>query len=370
MRVAELCSGIGGLRVGLELAGASTVFSCDKDPWAVAAQNASFGPGAIRAETTDVCEVDGRRIPDCDVLAAGFPCQPFSSSGNRKGFSHSSGNVFEHVLRIAREAAVPVLFLENVQGLLSNQRGFTFAECLRQLLDAGYNVSWRVVNALDLGVPQNRPRLLIHASAQQATVPARSVPTNWAAHEVDQLLVRLTPRVGKKLDAYTFGPAGYADAHSRTVASGCATPAHATPRSGAALAALVYGGSSDHHLPAPSSVRFWGHSGTTKPYFRLGSSHCVGTNIGAAPLFAVPRDLSAAVAVDYNWSRLHEEWFIFRLTPVAALPLFGEEARIFEAGLEPIRSQVRGYRLIGNMVAPQVARVFIGLAQERNMSAA
>jgi site-specific DNA-cytosine methylase len=369
MRVAELCSGIGGLRAGLELAGARTVFSCDNDVWAVAAQNRSFGPLAVQAECTDVSEVNGRRIAACDVLAAGFPCQPFSSSGSRKGFSHSSGNVFEQVLRIAREATVPVLFLENVQGLLSNQGGFTFAECLRQLLATGYNVQWRVVNALDLGVAQNRPRLLIHASAIDGPVRARPVPDGWETHALEELLVRLTPRVGKRLDLHAFGPVGFADARSGAVSSGRPAPACKSPRIGAALVSLIYGESSSA-LPTPSSVRFWGHSGKTKPYFRAGSSHCVGTNIGAAPLFAVPQAVSAAVTVDYNWSRLHEDWFIFRLTPVAALPVFGDEARMFEAGLCPIKSQVRGYRLLGNMVAPRVAQVFMNFERESTLGAA
>jgi len=109
----------------------------------------------------DIRRIPAESIPDFDLLTAGFPCQSFSLAGKRKGFGDTRGTLFFEICRIAKAKKPCLLLLENVQGLLSHDRGDTFRIILDSLSELGYDCEWEVLNSKDFGVPQNRPRVFI-----------------------------------------------------------------------------------------------------------------------------------------------------------------------------------------------------------------
>lgn len=109
----------------------------------------------------DIREVDSFEIPEFDVLCAGFPCQSFSIAGKRMGFEDTRGTMFFEIARIAKDRKPKYLFLENVKGLFSHNKGRTFATILATLDELGYNVEWECLNSKNFGVPQNRERVFI-----------------------------------------------------------------------------------------------------------------------------------------------------------------------------------------------------------------
>ncbi|MEF2294059.1 DNA cytosine methyltransferase [Virgibacillus dokdonensis] len=156
----DLFAGIGGMRLGLEKAGFKCVYSSEWDPHAKEMYELNFGEDP----EGDITSVNEKSIPDHNVLLAGFPCQPFSISGRKEGFADTRGTLFFDVLRIAQEKQPDVLLLENVKHLVHHDRGRTLQVILRSLRELGYKVDWRLMNAKDFGVPQNRERIIIIAS--------------------------------------------------------------------------------------------------------------------------------------------------------------------------------------------------------------
>jgi DNA (cytosine-5)-methyltransferase 1 len=170
----DLFAGIGGLRQGLALAGMECVFACEIDRKARQTYEANFGP----CEGRDIRSVDARSIPLHHVLAAGFPCQPFSLAGVSKkaslgkahGFDEErSGNLFFEITRILRVHRSPVVLLENVKNLLSHDRGRTLDRIKLELESLNYEV---VVGLLDARywLPQHRERVFI-VGLQRAALP-------------------------------------------------------------------------------------------------------------------------------------------------------------------------------------------------------
>lgn len=153
----DLFAGIGGIRLGLEASGMRCVFSSEKDEAAARTYRANFGD----APSGDIRGVSAAAVPDHGLLAAGFPCQPFSRAGLGAGLKDSRGTLFREILRIAGARATPVLLLENVRNLEHHDGGDTLRTILRELGECGYRVSWRVLNARDFGVPQNRERIIL-----------------------------------------------------------------------------------------------------------------------------------------------------------------------------------------------------------------
>jgi DNA (cytosine-5)-methyltransferase 1 len=109
----------------------------------------------------DISTIDTDQIPDCDLLVGGFPCQPFSMAGERKGFKDVRGTLFFEIMRIAKAKRPEILFLENVNGLRSHDNGDTFETILRTLGNAGYWWEYKVLNSKFFGVPQTRERVFI-----------------------------------------------------------------------------------------------------------------------------------------------------------------------------------------------------------------
>jgi len=161
----DLFSGMGGTRVGFEQACRETqlepkcVFSSDLKQHAIAAYKHNFGEE--EEVSGDITEIDPSDIPEFDYLLAGFPCQPFSSAGKRKGFLDKRGGLFFAIVHILKSKNPKGFLLENVEGLASHNRGLTLKTIVEQLALLGYQVSWRILDASQFGVPQQRKRIYI-----------------------------------------------------------------------------------------------------------------------------------------------------------------------------------------------------------------
>jgi DNA (cytosine-5)-methyltransferase 1 len=151
----DLFCGVGGFRHALKSPGIQCVFSSDIDPDArlIYAQNWGEEPAG------DIGQVGVAEIPPHDVLCGGFPCQPFSISGNQGGFEDARGTLLHEILRIARHHQPSVLFLENVKNFLGHGGGETLAKTIELLNRAGYQVHYSLLNASRYGVAQKRERV-------------------------------------------------------------------------------------------------------------------------------------------------------------------------------------------------------------------
>lgn len=167
----DLFAGIGGIRKGFEMAcseiglKSQCVFTSEIKPYAVEVLSQNHPNEEIHG---DITKIEANLIPDFDVLLAGFPCQAFSSAGKRLGFEEARGTLFFDVARILKEKQPFGFILENVEGLVNHDRispkdkiGKTLSTILSILDEIGYKVSWKVLNAKDFGVPQDRKRIYI-----------------------------------------------------------------------------------------------------------------------------------------------------------------------------------------------------------------
>jgi DNA (cytosine-5)-methyltransferase 1 len=159
----DLFAGIGGFRIALEAIGGECVFSSEWNKSAQETYKNNFG----HLPSGDISKIKANQIPLHDVLCAGFPCQAFSKSGKMKGFHDARGTLFFEVLRIAKAKKPKVVFLENVANLLNHDQGNTFQVIKNSLEEIGYKVSFKVLNAKDFGLPQNRQRIIIVASFKE-----------------------------------------------------------------------------------------------------------------------------------------------------------------------------------------------------------
>lgn len=160
----DLFAGIGGIRSGFEQAGMKCVYTSEKDLHAQKMYSLNYGD----MPDGDITSIVPSSIPDHDIILAGFPCQPFSISGQKLGFDDARGTLFFNILEIAKAKRPKVLLLENVKNLIHHDNGNTFKVITAALADLGYNVSHRILNARDFGVPQSRERMIIVASKADA----------------------------------------------------------------------------------------------------------------------------------------------------------------------------------------------------------
>ena len=160
--VCSLFSGIGGIDLGFIQAGFDIVWANEMDVAACRTYRHNF-PNANLIED-DIKRIVTSDIPDCDVLTAGFPCQPFSIAGLQKGFKDRDGNLFFEITRIIDAKRPKVVFLENVPNLMKHDDGKTFLVIFIGLAQFGYTVYYRVLASNDYGnLPQIRKRIYIVA---------------------------------------------------------------------------------------------------------------------------------------------------------------------------------------------------------------
>ena len=172
------------LRVGLDCAGLDSpiqalkklkipfkhVWSADIDPNCIKQIKANFKPQILFGDPDgpfkngDITQRDNSKLPDIDLYISGFPCQSFSSMGKRMGLKDTRGNVFFSCIDVIKKKKPQMVVLENVRGLLSNDKGRTWEIIWGEILKLqklGYSVDWKVLNTKDYGLPQNRPRVYI-----------------------------------------------------------------------------------------------------------------------------------------------------------------------------------------------------------------
>lgn len=167
----DLFAGIGGFRIGFEKAcnnlkvKSNCVYTSEIKASAIEVYNDNFPNSSVYG---DITKIDEKKIPDFDVLLAGFPCQAFSSAGTRKGFKDTRGTLFFDIERIIKHKKPKSFILENVEGLIkhdlvnkSDDIGKTLFTILNNLRELGYSVNWQLLDSADFGLAQNRKRVFI-----------------------------------------------------------------------------------------------------------------------------------------------------------------------------------------------------------------
>jgi len=156
----DLFCGIGGFHVAANNLGLHVIFASDIDGEACRTYKKNFGLSPVG----DIVAVHAEDIPNHDILMAGFPCQPFSIIGSQRGTADPRGTLFLEILRIVRAKRPRGIIIENVKQLSTAQQGTILRHIIDSLREIGYSVDWRVLNALDFGLPQKRERVIIVAT--------------------------------------------------------------------------------------------------------------------------------------------------------------------------------------------------------------
>lgn len=167
MKFIDLFAGIGGFHLALHNVGAECVFASEWDKEARKTYKANLSKVSPKLFENDnfagdITQVEPQNIPNFDILCAGFPCQPFSQAGFKKGFNETRGTLFFDIVKIIKEKQPKAFFLENVRHLLKHDDGKTF-ETIQRIIkeELGYSFFYKIVKASDFGLPQHRPRLFM-----------------------------------------------------------------------------------------------------------------------------------------------------------------------------------------------------------------
>ena len=155
MKIGSLCSGYGGLDMAVEAYfDAKTVWMCDNDKYASIVIKKRWGLPNLG----NLKEVDWTTVDSIDILTAGYPCQPFSNAGLRKG-ANDERHIWPNIKEIISQLQPRIVILENVRGHLT----LGFKEVLKDLTEIGYDAKWSIVRASDVGAPHRRERLFVIA---------------------------------------------------------------------------------------------------------------------------------------------------------------------------------------------------------------
>lgn len=159
LKFIDLFCGLGGFRIAFEKLqpNGKCVFSCDFDLDSQKSYEINFSEKPFG----DITKIHEAEIPEHDILLAGFPCQAFSICGDQKGFEDTRGTLFFDIARILQAKKPQAFVLENVKQLVSHNQGKTFQRILKTLENLGYQIDYKILNALDFGLPQKRERVFI-----------------------------------------------------------------------------------------------------------------------------------------------------------------------------------------------------------------
>lgn len=151
------------MRIAFEKAGGECVLTCEIDEAAFTTYKANYQPKADHIYHSDVLTLKSQLVPNHDVLIAGFPCQPYSIAGLRRGLQDErGGNMFFAIVRILKDKTPDSFLLENVKGVMNHNHGDTFKFMIESLLRCGYTVQYKVLNSMThANVPQNRERVFV-----------------------------------------------------------------------------------------------------------------------------------------------------------------------------------------------------------------
>jgi DNA (cytosine-5)-methyltransferase 1 len=217
IRYIDLCCGIGGFRVALDRFTQKQprqrfkcVLSADIKDDALKTYNANFGEANEKQDVTCLTNV-----PPFDLLCAGFPCQPFSSAGHKKGFDDTRGSIVFALIELCKTHQPKFVILENVANLITLDGGKQLERICSEFQKIGYQVSFRKLNAKDFGVPQNRERVFIVCSKSrkicletirpvQPTVLKTVLDTTLAYTDIDSAFAQKILALHKKTPLYGF----------------------------------------------------------------------------------------------------------------------------------------------------------------------
>lgn len=168
----DLFCGIGGFHLALDSLGAKCVFASDIDENArrIYSKNFNFLPSG------DIIKIKNKDIPPHEILCAGFPCQPFSISGNQQGFQDPRGKLFFQIIRIARYHKPKIIFLENVKNFKTHDNGETLKTVKKELDKIGYRIFENILVSSNFGIPQARKRLYIVAIKKSLKIKTFTFP--------------------------------------------------------------------------------------------------------------------------------------------------------------------------------------------------
>ena len=156
----DLFCGIGGFHAAADSFGLECVFACDIDAEARTAYEHNYNIHPFG----DITGLSASKIPDHDILFAGFPCQPFSIIGSRKAMDDPRGVLYKEIIRIVKAKRPEAIILENVKQLATIKRGAVLSNIKEDLEKLGYHFDHRILNALNFGVPQKRERVIMVAT--------------------------------------------------------------------------------------------------------------------------------------------------------------------------------------------------------------
>ena len=155
LKFIDLCSGIGGFHYGLKKH--KCVLACDINKLCRESYETNFN---IKCKE-DIFELNVNELCDFDILCAGFPCQPFSSAGLKKGMKDDRSKVYDRILKIILEKQPSLVLLENVKNLLVLNKGEVIKKIVSDLENLNYNISFCLLNTANFGLAQNRERVYI-----------------------------------------------------------------------------------------------------------------------------------------------------------------------------------------------------------------
>jgi len=155
LKFIDLCSGIGGFHFGLKKH--KCILACDINKWCRESYKTNFDINCKE----DIHELNAKELCDFDILCAGFPCQPFSSAGLKKGMKDDRSKVYDKILNIILEKQPRIILLENVKNLLVMNKGEIIEKIVSDLEKLNYNVSLSLLNTANFGLAQNRERVYI-----------------------------------------------------------------------------------------------------------------------------------------------------------------------------------------------------------------
>lgn len=157
--IVSFFSGAGGLDLGFEKAGFCTIWAneFDKTIWATFERNF---PNA-KLDRRSITDVNADEIPDSIGIIGGPPCQSWSEAGARRGIEDKRGQLFWDYIRILKVKQPKFFLVENVSGILQPKHAEAFNSFIKAFADCGYEISWKLVDANDYGVPETRQRVII-----------------------------------------------------------------------------------------------------------------------------------------------------------------------------------------------------------------
>lgn len=210
----DLFSGIGGFRLGMEIAGHRCFGHCEMDKFAEKSYRAMHNVKREEWYAEDITKVTAEELPKVDCWCFGFPCQNISNAGKQGGLHGEKSGLFFEVIRLLeqtkKENRPQWLLIENVRNLLSIERGFDFARLLIEMDKVGYDAQWQVLDSANFGVPQHRERLYIVGHIRGASnIKIFPIPPKTQSKEIRQIGYRVFDKNGISPTIMTHGGGKY-----------------------------------------------------------------------------------------------------------------------------------------------------------------